>query len=80
MAQSGDSFSQTDRVVRARERDRGSDEPLFVRQDATVCGMGNGGDTPYISPSKKGGGVAGISVGDEVRVEVYRDRIVIRNE
>jgi len=80
MAQSEGSFDQTGRVVRAREREADDDEPLFVRQDASVCGMGRDGDTPYISPSKKGGGVAGISVGDEVRVEVYRDRIVIRNE
>lgn len=68
---------QTLRELRSQETSEG--EPLLVRS-SSVMGMGGGGATPYISPTVAGAELAGIEIGDNVRVSVYQDRIVIESE
>jgi len=63
-----------------RDSDVAGDEPVVSVESQKVCGMGYNGDTPYISPTQDGVAPTGIEIGDEVTVDCYHDRIVIRPE
>lgn len=56
------------------------DGPVVTIESQKVCGMGNNGNTPYISPTQDGAAAAGIEIGDEVRVEAHSDKMIIWTE
>lgn len=72
-----DETTETIRQLRRRHAEGG--EPL-LETDATVCGMGYQGGTPYITPSRAGAEAAGVEIGDEVDVEVFDGAILIKTD
>lgn len=55
------------------------DEPLLERT-MSVVGMGEGGQTPYVSPTSVGAELAGISLGDDVCVRIYDGGVWIETD
>jgi hypothetical protein len=68
-----------EQIQELRREHTGGDEPL-LETDASVCGMGRNGRTPYVSPSREGADVAGVEIGDEVRVEIFESAILIKTD
>jgi len=65
-----------DTVRNVRQDMAETGEPLLERE-RKVQGMGAGGATPYVNTTVEGCEIVGIDVGDDVSVQIYRDRIVI---
>lgn len=60
-----------------REQDNGE---LLLLDTVTVQGAGRDSDTPYVTPTRRGGEITGLVPGTEATVEVYEDRVVIHTD
>jgi hypothetical protein len=64
-------------AIEAHQRERGDDsEPLYERT-VTVQGAGYESDTPYVTPTRQGAELIGVEIGDDVRVKVFDEMLII---
>jgi len=68
------------KLLEEHNRDvRNNGEPL-LEDRVKVQGAGRGGNTPYVTATKRGAEIVGFDVGDKVVIEIFEDGIFIRSD
>jgi hypothetical protein len=70
--------SEQQRLLSENRQENGSG-PLLT-ETVKVQGAGRNSETPYLTPTRRGGEITGLTIGSEATVEVYEDRLVIYGE